>query len=540
MADLERLTVLIEANTRQITRQLKTLERDIDKSMRTSARSVNTLNASLAAATRTAKTFAGAFGLGFLTGGLAQIPGAMRDVVKSVADMADAADRIGITTDRLQELQFQAEQTGSSTEAMTDALQQFSKRLGEARTGSGELFERLRANGVTLEQIAKMPVNQALEIFINLIGNATDEAQALAIAAEGFGRSGADLALTFADGTTAAQAFAAQAHKTGQVIDNELIPGIQELDDQLAQYWGTLEKLVKTEVLIFFQQTAAGIDLVNRAIESFKKMAAGGGPYITSRGDPDRQKDDLIDPVMDRINQAFSDASLESAGAATPTRDPIKKSKERKAAIDREAAAIEREKEKVVELIAELEREQSLIGATDVQRRISNELRDAGAVATEAQKQQITALVIAIEAEEKAQEKLIDTLDEIRSASGSALDAFTQSIRDGESALAGLKSALLDVLDTIIQIAQQKIITSLLGSFGSAGTGILGGMVAPTIGSVAPHKAAAPAPTNIHITADPSPYLHLTIDKKSRDAEERAIHRGPSVMRNNNMRYAIP
>lgn len=55
---------------------------------------------------------------------------------KRLLDVADrtanAADRVGITTDLLQELRFAATQTGVPIEKLETSLERFTKRLGEA------------------------------------------------------------------------------------------------------------------------------------------------------------------------------------------------------------------------------------------------------------------------------------------------------------------------------------------------------------------------------------------------------------------------
>jgi hypothetical protein len=512
MADLERLTVLIEANTRSYERSMLRLQQQTDKAIRGASKSIKGLDASLAAAARTARTFATAFGAGFLAGGLSQIPGAIRDIVKEVADLGDAADRIGITTDRLQELNFQAEQTGSSAAAMTEALQQFSKRLGEARQGSGELYERLKANGIAFDELAKMDVNQALEVFIDLIGNARDESQALAVAAEGFGRAGADLALTFADGAQGAKAFADQAHRAGVVIKSDLIPGMQELDDQLAQYSATIKTAIKSGLLEFLNTTAKEIRGVAAAWEALQSVR-GPLPFEGTAHDPRGSKaNKLIDETFGAVEKMEQDAELLAAlqkklsltpgvdtglgQPSTVTADPIK---ERTKAREEETQTIKRQIPVVEELTA------------------------------------------VVEEENVAQEQLINTLDEIRYSAGSALSAFTQSIADAQGPLEAMKASLVDILQTIVRIAEQQAISKLFGAFGTAGGGILGGLLgaAPGIGSVAPARAAASQAMAVHITAEPSPLLNLTITKSSQAAEERAIARGPVVARSNQMRYGI-
>ena len=185
--------------------------------------------------------------------------------------------------------------------------------------------------------------------------------------------------------------------------------------------------------------------------------------------------------------------------------------------------AIKEHRDAAAELIKELERELSLIGKSETEQKISNALRQAGAEATAAQKQRISELVPQMEAQQKAYDDLIDTLDTVRDAAGGVLDAFAQSIQAGEGPIKALKASLLDLLQTIIRIGEQRAILALFGMGGTAGGGIIGRAVQQVA---------------VHVTA--SPEFHVSQAKSSKQAEDRAVARGPAVARSNNLRYATP
>jgi len=326
------------------------------------------------------------------------------------------------------------------------------------------------------------------------------------------GRAGADTALTFADGSVGIKAFADQAHRSGVIIKAELIPGMQELDDQLAQYSATISTAIKSGLLEFLNSTAKEIRGVAAAWEALQSVR-GPLPFEGTAHDPRASKaTKLIDETFGAVEKMEEDAKLLAAlqkkfsiapggdtglGQPTVTVDPIK---ERTRAREEETQTIKRQ----IPVIEELN--------------------------------------TTLEAETLAQEQLINTLDEIRFSAGSALSAFTQSIANAQGPLEALKAGLVDVLQTIIRIAEQQAIAKLFGAFGTAGGGILGGLLgaAPGIGSVAPARTAGGQAVAVHVTATPSPLLNLSITKSSQAAEARAIARGPAVARDNSMRFAIP
>lgn len=508
--DLERLSVLIEANTKSYERAMVRLQSQTDKALRGASRSVAGLDAALSRATGAARSFASVLGAGLLVGGLAQLPGAIRDMVKEVADLGDQADRIGITAERLQELNFQAEQTGSSAEAMAAGLEQFSKRLGEARTGSGELYKLLRANGLALDEIASMSVNEALEVFVDLLGNASDQADRLKIAAIGGGKAAADWALTFAGGSQATLEFALQARAASVVISGDLVKSAQDIDDEFSQLTTTISTMIKSGLLEYIRQAQIEISALGGVLEDLRTSAEEGARAagrrtgeLIAHGPPQTS-----DVANDRISQAF-EAAGEEAAKARMRRTRLPPASGGGAAGHRAATrAVKEHKDAVVELIAELQRELSLVGASDTAQRVSNELHRAGADATAAQKQQIAALVTAIEAEEQAQQALIDKLDTLRDTAGSALDSFVQSIAAGEGPLKSLKAALDDVLQSILRIAEQRLILSLFGAAGTTG----GGFLAPIFGGL---TGAAKAPSVVQVNVVPGQMFEPVVQKIS-------------------------
>jgi hypothetical protein len=258
---------------------------------------------------------------------------------------------------------------------------------------------------------------------------------------------------------------------------------------------------------------------LHRELIALRKDADSGALTKFFPNTADRTKDDTLAPP----------------GPATIVPPPAAGGGGHARAAGRNAAAdaAKREHDQVVDLIAELQRELSLVGATDEQRRISNELHQAGAEATDKEKQQIIGLVSAIEAQEKAQDTLIDTLDTIRDAAGGALDAFAQSIANSEGPLKAMKAALQDILQTVLRLAEEKLLLQL---FGAAGTSTLGGLKIPGL-SLGGAGASAQA-VAVHVTA--SPLFEVKIAQSASAAEGRAIARGPSVARNNQQRYAVP
>lgn len=620
MADDVKLLAVIDANTKAFENALKRIERQTAATFGKADKSVKRLETSLASSSaslvRFGRTFATAFGAGVVAGGLVTLPSVIRDVVKNLADLGDTADKIGITTDRLQELNFQATQNASSAEQMTSALEQFAKRVGDAAQKGGDLAKIFEANGIALKNTdgTLRPLNDLLSDYSDLIKGAVSPSDQFVLATEAFGRgAGADMVLVLRQGSDGLRRFADEAQNTGQVVRSDLIRTAQEVDDKFDKLAGTLATFAKEQVLIFVKELGDLFNDLASAVQSVRDVVSAAGEGIANLGganDVAALNEQLVEAeatlasiqtraakgiqipggvledaiaLVQRLRGEIAALTAEGAAAnaanrvikeqrqkddklITPTvlpKPPPGRSGGRTGSAGGGGAVddVERQRKAVVELIAELQRELSLVGASNAEQRISNELRQAGAAATDEQKAQITALVAQIEAEEEAQDKLIDTLDGVRNASLGALDAFSQSIQNGEGAAEGLKAALVDVLQTISRIGEQQAIASLFGGFGQAGGGLIGNIIggifgggasAPALGSlsaaasVAGGTKSSATVVQLHVMEGElfRPVVRAisgdVVVRQAGGIESRAIARGPAVARDAQRRYGTP
>ena len=144
----------------------------------------------------------------------------------------------------------------------------------------------------------------------------------------------------------------------------------------------------------------------------------------------------------------------------------------------RDAAAekIEREKEAVKELIAQLQFERDMIGATDVERAKANALRQAGAVATEKQRAKIAELVEQTYAEREAILASKDAMLELQDASRDVLQGIVSDLRDGKNGADILANALDRVASRLLDSAFDGLFSGGLGK-----GGLFGGKLIPGI-----------------------------------------------------------
>ena len=112
--------------------------------------------------------------------------------IKKSLDAADAigktADRIGVTTDALQEYRHAAELSGIQQSTMDKGLEAFTKRLGEARAGTGALVTYLNSYNETLLQNVQNAgsTTDALKLIFGAMENMTSASDKAALSAAAF------------------------------------------------------------------------------------------------------------------------------------------------------------------------------------------------------------------------------------------------------------------------------------------------------------------------------------------------------------------
>lgn len=171
-----------------------------------------------------------------------------------------------------------------------------------------------------------------------------------------------------------------------------------------------------------------------------------------------------------------ADGNIQNGGFATPENGPTPESRPlieleglpgRRGGETRDPAAgkIKREKEAVVELIAQLQFEKEMIGATDVERAKANALRQAGAIATDEQKAKIAQLVEQTYAEREAIMASKDAMLELQDVSRDVLQGIVSDLRDGKSGA----DILANALD---RVASRLLDSAFDGLFGGRGGGL--------------------------------------------------------------------
>jgi hypothetical protein len=216
--------------------------------------------------------------VGTLTAGVGVLAAAFSAFILVNARAIDSIGKIstviGISTDLIQKFGFAAEQTGVSFDQSSIALRRFSRRLGEAQRGTGELLPALRRLGINTKNAdgSFKSAEQVLFEFADGLKATRGESARLSLAFKAFDSEGAELVATLEEGADALQDMFDQADKLGFVLDRGTIKQVEKFNDS----FNVLVNIVKGAVRQFIGALAPAMDQLNADLAELVMSVTGG------------------------------------------------------------------------------------------------------------------------------------------------------------------------------------------------------------------------------------------------------------------------
>ena len=180
---------------------------------------------------------------------------AVRSITRFVTKTVQAADAIaktsraiGISSDKLQELRFAADLSGVSVATLDSAMLGFSKRVGEARAGTGTLFTILNKTDEALLANVQSAgsVDEAFDLITqaaNAMGNEMDKSALLSAA---FGRTAGT---AFKNLVPDVERLSQKARDLGLIIDKGLLEKAEATNDAMSILGTTVTVELSTAIL---------------------------------------------------------------------------------------------------------------------------------------------------------------------------------------------------------------------------------------------------------------------------------------------------
>ena len=475
----ERLVLAIEANTKQLERGMRRVEKVTGQSMRKTATHVSSLDRRMKAAAATARNFGRAFVAGIVGAGATGALRALRDLVGEASRLAKDARNVGLVAEEYQRLQFGFEIAGVEASNFSKSMEQLNRRLTEAQTGTGNLKKILDANNISLFEADGTLKNTSrlLREYADLIKNAESSQNRLYLATEAFGRSGTQMALALMNGASGVRELEQEASRAGGVLDAELLRKAEDIDDQWTRLARTFSVTVKGAILDVLaalhsaeREVTSGelvrqaiTDIEGRAASLRRELALANVNQDTSRAAELEADIDRIETRLQSLQQQATtlDAGLSygpprrggrrraapvTAIPTTPTRSPSGGSGG--GTVRRNAAQ---------QVIDQLRFEAEQLGRTSQAQDLYNRLQQAGVDINSEAGQKIADLVEANHSLRDAQEAAASSAERAsdiqRQFGRSAVSALSDVVIYGGDAEAAMARLAQSIADAALQAA---------------------------------------------------------------------------------------
>jgi ribosomal protein S11 len=212
---------------------------------------------------------------GAVLGGLG---GAFASFINDADKLADTADRLGMTTTALQELQYTASQSGASLEDVEAGMKRFSATLGDAEKGEKSAIDTLNKYGLSVSRLKGMTPEQQMRALADAIARQPDQARKAAAALDLLGKGGFKLLPMLSQGAAGLDAFAKRANDLGLVRSEKDIA----MGGKLADMWSTITQQARALANVIGAALAPAMEQIFGRI---MQVAAAAIKFIdTNRG----------------------------------------------------------------------------------------------------------------------------------------------------------------------------------------------------------------------------------------------------------------
>ena len=185
-------------------------------------------------------TAAGSAGLGYL----------INRQLAAADSTAKVADKIGLSTDSLQEYRYAAQRTGVDQRTLELGLQRFTRRTAEAASGSGELINVLDQYGIATRDANGniRETNAVLDDLADAVRNTESDSEQLRIAFKAFDSEGAALVNMLKQGSAGLEEYRQSARNLGIVVEEDLIRNSEKATDRITDLKNVLSSQLQRAI----------------------------------------------------------------------------------------------------------------------------------------------------------------------------------------------------------------------------------------------------------------------------------------------------
>lgn len=340
----------------------------------------------------------------------------IKSMVKDLGDLKDAAEKAGISAEKLQVFRLIGKDAGLDELASDSAITTFTKNIGEAQQGVGKFKDILGYLNIELKDINGQNREAAaiLDDFADALENTADPQERLMLATKAFGEQGAGMVNVLKQGSEGLAEFEEHAKSTGLVIDENLVNKADEVD----KAWDTLtlkiQNWFKERIINLIPLIQKGMAGINRSFEMQREIARGPGwvelqrqKSLSSASQQSVPQDPFgtftLNP--DDLSSEIRSANKKKTGSLKDFLDAQDKAEQ---ATKKAASEEEKHRDKIQSVIDALKfkNEQLLRGAEDQE--VYTQLQAAGVDITSKEGKAIEELVRAFQKQEEAIQRHIN------------------------------------------------------------------------------------------------------------------------------------
>jgi hypothetical protein len=222
-------------------------------------------------------------------------------------------DQTGLSTKAIQEFQYAASQSGVSVDQSQEALERFTKSLGQAANGNQKILKTFSDLGVT-----STDAQTALGQFADGLEKVPTKAQQAADVTTVFGRSNQQLVETLADGSKGLNEYAEAADQLGIVLSQSTVDGATKAEEKLS----ALKLVITAEWSNVIDQNAGSIENLANAFIKLAAAAANAFAQVNNSGNMALLKSPLLAAATGAVTGQSSDQVKQQARASLSSNAP--------------------------------------------------------------------------------------------------------------------------------------------------------------------------------------------------------------------------
>lgn len=206
--------------------------------------------------------------------GAAVLARTAKHIIDFGASIGDLSDRVGVSAETLQTMQFAAEQNGSSAAEASKAIEKLSKSIGEAEIGSKLYADGFKRLGVELKDTeGNLRDTEAILMDVaDGMAEMEDPALRVKTAYDLMGRGGTAMIQFMKEGSNAIDGYNKKLKENGMMLENAQVKQLQAASGELekaGRQFSIFGAKILPPIIKVLRKSQIGWELILHAIKAF-------------------------------------------------------------------------------------------------------------------------------------------------------------------------------------------------------------------------------------------------------------------------------